>query len=341
MNIHFSRRIQTKLKEEINPGKTLVYFASGSGVNPEYQHLEYENIILVDNSFRSRFKGKLVQRQGRVLCLAMDCIVAVDIFKKINLKIDCFVVINEGLYEGGGSYALNSDSFLGYVFPILADTFLHIGYRDYYAGYQYYHTKEHWLDIPYDRKEILQEDDEAYLSPALFTNDERYASNAKVTRLTSKSHKHHVFQKGHIEFKVSHSSIWDAIDSLDAAFVRFENSVQKNTITKVNNQNQWQESKLFPIYVYNYNHQEQYTTYNFEAIIAMCQSNKWKHIGLVPNQGQYLDFVKAISSGGHKYPEKITFHHLNAGDYPELYAIESNEKDITSLYEMSAKINKM
>ncbi len=37
-------------------------------------------------------------------------------------EIDCFVSLNEGLYEGGGSYANNSDLFLGCAMPLFKGT---------------------------------------------------------------------------------------------------------------------------------------------------------------------------------------------------------------------------
>ena len=51
----------------------------------------------------------------------------------------------------------------------------------------------------------------------------------------------------------------------------------------------------------------------------MCESNEWKHIGLVPNQGDYDLFLEKIKTSNLKYPEKVSFYHLNKDDFSELY----------------------
>lgn len=215
---------------------------------------------------------------------------------------------------------MNSDSFLGYAFQVLADTCLHIGYKEYYSGPHYHHLREHWLDIPYNTKKVLSKNDDEYISPAIFTNRERYATNAEVTLLSEKSARQHTFQLYNKEIRVCHSSIWEDMNERDASFVRFENRVQHDVIIDIERSQRRGENRIFPLYVYKFqNYSEMYTTYNFDAIIALCETNDWKHIGLVPNQGDYKMFIEKIVKSDNRYPEKISFYHLNKNDFAELY----------------------
>jgi hypothetical protein len=107
---------------------TLVYFASGP-YKIEYENLTYDQIYLIDNCFKSE-----IFEIGKVKCIGMDCLKAVDYLKGKGVIIDCFVSLNEGLYEGGGSYAINSDMFLGYVMPIMRNEYYHIMNKNYYMG---------------------------------------------------------------------------------------------------------------------------------------------------------------------------------------------------------------
>jgi len=316
--------IELKLKNVVQDGNTLVYFASGSQIRKAYRSLPYKNIFLVDKGFSRDPGGRnripVVTIEDNIICLGMDCLEAVFLLKKINCNIDCFVSINEGLNEGGGDYAINSDSFLGYAFPVLADSFIHIGYRNYYTAEKYQHLKEHWLDLPYENRAILKESDPEYIPPAFFTNDKRYAANAEVTRLSKKSTRQHTINKGDKEISILHSSIWDNTKALDAVFVRFENKRQKEVILSNEQSPQPEGLKIFPLYVNNHpKYNTQFTTYDFDAILSLCKSKKWKHIGLVPNQGAYQKLIEKITSDGMEYPEKISFYHLNQDDFADLY----------------------
>jgi hypothetical protein len=77
---------------------TLVYFASGYD-SPEYQKLDFSKIILIDNCFKNgrRYSNRIFSN-GKVTCVGMDCLESVEYLKRENIKIDCFVSLNEGLY---------------------------------------------------------------------------------------------------------------------------------------------------------------------------------------------------------------------------------------------------
>src|SRR5438034_5417277 len=140
--------------------KTLVYFASGQ-YKEEYQDLDFDRIYLVDNCFRNRqnYEGTF-STKGKVKCIGMDCLESIEFLKKEDVLIDCFVSLNEGLGEGGGSYAINSDMFLGYAMPLFKDKYIHIMNKNYYR----YFPHKVSMDLPFAMEEI-KENDKRYLSP--------------------------------------------------------------------------------------------------------------------------------------------------------------------------------
>lgn len=91
--------------------------------------LEYK-ITRLDNYtydiIKSNPVNKRIYKRGKVYCLEMDCIEAVEYLKSENVIIDCFVCLNEGLNEGGGYYPINSDKFMERVNPILAPHYIHL-----------------------------------------------------------------------------------------------------------------------------------------------------------------------------------------------------------------------
>ena len=157
--------------------RTLVYFASGC-YRQEYQELEFDKVYLIDNCFKMRQqKEPNFINIEKVTCIGMDSLQSVKFLKEENIKIDCFVSLNEGLYEGGGKYAINSDLFLGYVMPLLKDKYIHIMNKNYYNNI--YHVT---MDLPYNVEEIMEKDNR-YLDPFIFSKDNYHYGHAKVYQM--------------------------------------------------------------------------------------------------------------------------------------------------------------
>ena len=93
--------------------RTLLYIASGN-YRREYEQLPYDQVILVD---LRRFNQQ-PPFGSKVRCLQMNVLDAVSMLRKEGVKIDCLVTINEGLSEGGGSFAMLSDFMIGQLFPL-------------------------------------------------------------------------------------------------------------------------------------------------------------------------------------------------------------------------------
>jgi hypothetical protein len=320
----------------INEGRTLVYFASGREIKRAYIDLPYENVVLVDYCFKNRNRVY----HDKVFTIGLDCVHAIDLFKILNIKIDCFVCINEGLYEGGGKYSINSDGFLGYASPVLADPFIHIGCKDYYwknqpgqsQNMEYHHLVEHWLDIPFKSKQIITSDNKNYISPLIFPFETRFGERASVTLLKDKSSKECQFFYKDLLVRVKHKSIWLDMDQLDATFLSYENRYQQGKMEQFN-------SKVFSM-----DHLKYFTNHS-----ATSQRNNSKHdmddtqkikdlnkekvirtIGLVPCGANYMEMIKDIAVRG-KIKE-IVFYHMNKNDFGSLYEMGAKKKDSHKLF---------
>ena len=165
---------------------TLVYFASG-GYRQEYECLDYDRIFLVDTSARRSF------RSDKVRLLRCDALEAVKFFKEKSIIIDCLVTLCESVGEGGQTYATCSDTFMGYIMPILAKDFLWICNDIGYYPPQYHSSRGVRIvlnensetlyrmrtrygynfvsfNLPYAMREIKGEDP-LYLSPLMFSDE--------------------------------------------------------------------------------------------------------------------------------------------------------------------------
>jgi hypothetical protein len=286
-------------------GKSLVYFASGTIINKDFLDLNYDNIFLIDYDFRGNsYYG------DKIFCLKLDCIEAISLLKKLRITINCFVGLNEGLSEGGGHYPINSDCFLGYSFPLFSDTLIHIGCKDYYYGKEFSHLWRHFLDLPYLEKHNLKLGDPEYISPLMFS---QWGERASVTLLKKKSTKEHKFTFNGQVVTLRHKSIWEDIEQLDAIYVRYDNSYQKERIEAI-------EKKAYPV-KYNGLYTPNYKTYSFAEVIDMCNSLKFNKIGIVPTGGNNLKMIEEIKLKKSDYPNEIILYHLNKDDFSMLYKI--------------------
>lgn len=292
--------------KENNFKKTLVYFASGP-YNNKYELLPYDQIYLVDYCFARRSnhlitgtdKNIKTSKSGKVICLAMDCLCAVEFLQQYKIKIDCFVALNEGLFEGGGSYAINSDMFLSYAMPVLSDEYIHIMNKNYYQNN--YHVT---MDLPYMMNEI-KEGEQDHLDPFLFSSDTYHQGHAKVYRMKKK-------QTSEFELKLSlgmkvsiiNDSIWCHKEELDLIGISFVQQGQGDYFNRINKVSSLRE-------------------YSVAEVLEHCDQNRLNRIGLTPwGLGHYNDFIELIKSYNKEYPKEISLFHLNTKDFKSLKELE-------------------
>jgi len=274
--------------------RNLVYFASGPN-RPEYQKLGFDRIILIDNCFKNKRRyPRSIFTKSRVTCIGMDCLESIEYLKKENIKIDCFVSLNEGLSEGGGSYAINSDFFLGYVMPLLKDNYIHIMNLNYY--HNFYHVT---MDLPYNMEEI-QKNDTRYLDPFIFSKARYHKGHAKVFQMTRITDKQVIELNPNLKLEVIHDSIWNFYDTLDVLVLSCTEQGQLgffNKIPKVLNKNY----------------------FNLDEIFNYCELNKVKKIGFTPwARGNYDTFINTVKNHNKEYPREILLFHLNKMDYQDV-----------------------
>lgn len=281
--------------------KTLVYFASGPSKDV-YESLAFDRIYLVDYCFigkgdrNNRFSNPNIQvsQSGKVICLGMDCLQAVNYLNRQNVKIDAFVALNEGLYEGGGKYAVNSDMFLGYAIPILREEYIHLVNRNYY-GNNYHVT----MDLPYLKTEIC-EGDQDYLDPFIFSDDGYHIGNAKVFRMKKQAAVEYFNINPSFQFSIIHDSIWNYTNELDLLVTSLKPQGQGNFFDRLNNVVSLRELTL-------------------TEILDHCVQNKIERIGFTPwAKGKYSSFIDHIKKYSKENPKSISLFHLNRNDFKYL-----------------------
>ncbi|MCZ2100859.1 MAG: hypothetical protein LC107_04915 [Chitinophagales bacterium] len=275
---------------------TLVYFASGPD-RPEYQELDFDRIFLIDNCFKDRRNyHKSIFTNGKVTCVGMDCLKSIEYLKNEGIKIDCFVSLNEGLFEGGGSYAINSDMFLGYAMPLFKEHYIHI-MNNYYYHLNMYHVS---MDLPYST-EAIKEDDVRYLSPFIFSKESYHKGHAKVfqmRRLDTANTEINI--NPHIKLQVIHDSIWKYYDDLDMCAISILDQGQRDFFDR--------RPKVFNI-----------NGKSIDEVFDYCEMFKIKRIGFTPfGRGKYNGFLKKIEDLKNEYPKEILMFHLNKNDYKEI-----------------------
>ena len=297
------------LKFFIKPGKTLVYFAAGNRrIDEEYKNLSYDNVILVDYAFKHcSFDG------NKIFCLSMDAIAAVYILKQLKVKIDCIVCINEGLYEGGGRYAINSNYFLNYCFPLFSDTLLYMAtIREYYAGSDYANLRDHYLELPFKNKRIVLPEDTEFISPKIFSPLEGY--RAEVYLFEKKQETNGSINCGEIPVHIHKNSIWNYEKELDVIYVGFENRYQKAIFEKL-------ESKIIDMASFQQlNNRECINDDN--QINANITDKQVKKVGVMTNGSYCFDITKFLSAEINKDVEEIHFFHLENADQEFSFEVE-------------------
>lgn len=293
------------LRERLQTGKSLVYYASGRVVRKEYYHLPYDHIVLVDYNFRSTFAVR-----GKVIIVGMTALQATAAFIKAGIKFDAFVCINEGLSEGGGYYPINGNWSMGTILPILKDTYLHIACPEYYGRTRW---REKLFNLPH-KAELLNASDPDYIDPMTFSEYSYWAERAGIWRVTKQPGKSATFKAGNRTITLQHKNIWDDYDMLDTLMVRCTPQEAKNLHQL--------GSKAMPHWRTNYEYRGCDYKSNFEQILHYCNLHRIEKLGLTPwlggNYNRFIDYLKA-NEARYPYPQEVYFYHLHHNDYQQLY----------------------
>jgi hypothetical protein len=291
--------------------RTLLYLASGQ-YHPLYDNLPFDKIILVDRSVKDFYKNyqnlRSITDLPIIECLSMDALYAIDYLKERNIKIDCLVSVNEGLYNGGGTYPIFSDMLLGYLSPILKDDLLVITDLSYYLKM---HDRVAKMDWGFDKKK-LKTSEPGYINPNIFSRQNRNSSSVEgdVYRL-KRVNKETILKVGPFaKVKIIHDSIWRDEKELDLLGINIDcghKITQKETVSDFFNK----KTNVFNI-----------KGKSFKGIVAHCLKNNIKSVGLMPwLDGKYESVINYLKSLDKELPFEIRFYHLRKGDFKELYML--------------------
>ena len=297
--------------------KTLAYFASG-GYHRTYQYLPFDKVYLIDNCFRYRYRTtdprfkKNINQIGKVTCIGMDALESISYLKKESVKIDFFVSLNEGLWEGGGSYPINSDFFLGYAMPLLNDRYYHLMDIEYYRGrivsnrnYSYNPQRSVSMDLPYTKTEINTRHP-YYLNPALFSSYNSH-SRAKIYFMQKIKNINEYKINEKLKISIVHDSIWNYYDELDILALSISNQGQGDFFKKITKVVDNTDISSFKEILYS----------SSKKMIHRVGFNPW----LKDEYKQVYNFLIKFEP---PFPMHIHFYHLNKEDYREFKELLNN-----------------
>jgi len=290
--------------------KTLLYLASG-GYHPEYDTLPFDRMIFVD---RSESYGKSYPKNDhRIRFINEDALIAVDILKKEGAKIDCLVSVNEGLYEGGGTYPVFSGFLMGYLSPLLKDEFTLVCNLNYYTSEL--KTPMSKLDWGFIKNKILQ-DDAGYINPSFFSESQRLSPQQDYGHvfLMKKDYSESIFNLSNATttVKVIHGSIWDDEDQLDVIglILLSKQSLQGRCRNTINSVDTFFKANPKVLDLYGK---------TFEEILNYCKTNGYTRIGLTPwLNDNYQEVIQYLKDLNDDFFCSITFYHLNNKDFKSI-----------------------
>ena len=224
--------------------KTLLYLASGP-YKRHYDALPYELLVLVDKDIQTRItlrrqgqngierignlpKNGLVEiiksymhrpgeyprgEVGIILELGMDALEGIELLRKLEIKIDALVSVNEGLSEGGGDYPLlPSGLVMGYVLPLFRKNLILVCDPSYYTS-QFQGVFQRSTMWGYQKSELNALDDD-YILPSQFSENGLHQGIGKVFMLSQNPEcRRYRFNK--LNVLLIKDSIWCDYDSLD------------------------------------------------------------------------------------------------------------------------------
>lgn len=310
--------------------KTMLYLASGKFYD-DYLNLPFDQMIFVD---RSTNLLRTYPENQRVRFIGKDAILAIDDLKRQNIKIDCLVTVNEGLYGGGGNYPIFSDFLMGYLSPLLNDEFVLVCDLNYYCSTL--RTPMSKLDWGFEKVKKLTPSDNDYIDPSIFSYSQRQVQknnygNVYCMRRVEKSTKIPLsFTK--TEVNLINGSIWKDEESLD--FIGLNNiSIYNIPGHHQNNINSIDEFFNSKPKVFNLQQK------SFSEILNYCKNNNLKKIGLTPwKNNDYSEIIDNLHQLKDNFFESITFYHLNKKDFRQLYEY-SNTVDLSILNSVSLSNN--
>lgn len=274
--------------DSTNTHKNLLYLASGIEIKEEYFNLPF-NVYLVDKLFKEDGVCKNVHYFKK------EAMSAVDYFNKNGIFFDYVVIINEGLALGGGMYPLASNSFMGYLMPILKEEFVFITSLDYYRRTNERGVAYKMLDLPYKVEELFCNDQE-YIDPEIFSDYKFIKQLYKMQKYSQIDS----FASGLVECIAINDSMWLYEKTLDALFIHSDIACFKFHPHLSPRRNK----RIFNI-----------KDKTPKEILDIALEHEYKTIGLMPwINGSHDELLSAFDCWSGDYAISIKLFYLNSKD---------------------------
>lgn len=300
--------------------KTLLYLASGQ-MNDLYAFLSIEHIYLVDHEFSKNFSffPRYMKSEGflhyfshpGLMFLELDALHAIDWFKEKGITFDYVVSINDGIYEGGGTYRMLNDQVMGYLSPLLKDEWILICDPTYCDIGKKLQSARWGCD-----RIVLNPKDKFYIYPGIFSevarSEGRYKdpSFGKVFRYTRNRITNSIPMQNRLKVTKVYGSIWDDEKNLDLIGINLKSNYEMRMP-----KGGYSSTAQFFINkgVLNLHGM------SIEEIVAISKHKGIRHLGLCPWQnGNYHGVIQYLNTVDLGSIESVTFYHLDNRDYPNL-----------------------
>lgn len=295
--------------------RNILYLASGSN-HPIYEQLNFDNIYLVDHKFGNNQKGNI---DSKVKLIAKDALLAIDELKKMNIRFDALVVLNDGIQEGGGTYPMFSDAVIGYLNPLLNNEVLVVTDLN-YLGSIFLAPNVRKMQFGFSSKKLGTNDPE-YLYPSLFCNHRQHSNNfydktfGDVYKLSRKRKENSFMLDNGLKINLIQDSIWRDEQQLDLLGLNIDSDqpLGGQSGAKINSVNDF--------FFKAKNNTLQIRDLSFEAILQVCNAKNIKKLGLTPwLKGQYKAMFEILNSPEAAMLDEINFYHMRNTDFKELYS---------------------
>ncbi len=301
--------------------KTLVYLASGP-FKKEYFTLPFDAMYFID--YNSGFKRYYPQEPSHIKFIGKDALLSIDQLKRDNVRIDCLVVINEGLSEGAGHYPIYSDFLMGYLYPLLKKEFILITDLKPYQTTSYKALAK--LDWAAEKVQELFPGDSDYINPNVFTKDTlEEATFGQVFKMRKVNLETVIKTRNNkIKVKLKRNSIWSDANDLDYIGLKLSNDGVRLSRGIGN----IRTSKDFFSAINNVQNLE---NKSFEEILRDAESKKAQVLGLTPwGANDYENVLTLLENHQGAQVKEVRFYHLNKNDFAGIY--ESYADQIIAAY---------
>jgi len=294
--------------------RNLLYLASGSS-HPIYEQLDFDNIYLVDHKFgNNQHNGK----GSKVKLIGKDALLAIDEFKRKNILFDAVVLLNDGMFEGGGTYPMFSDALIGYLNPLLKDEVLLVTDLS-YLGSIYLARNARKMQFGFESVKLSTEAPD-YLYPSLFCNHRQHCNNfydktfGDVYRLKRKRKENSFTLDNGLKVNLIQDSIWRDEHKLDLLGLNINSNHalggHRGAAFKTVNDFFFREKS----------NTLQIRDLSFETILEHCRDKNVKRLALTPwLKGKYEALFEKLDSPEVAMLDEISFYHVRNSDFKELY----------------------